>query len=69
MTSNDDVMKAIHTTAEKFGRIDVVVNNAGYSQIGAIEEIPAEEVKRNFDVNVFGPLHVIRNVAPYGSVK
>lgn len=65
VTSDPDVKKAIEEVIEKFGRIDVVVNNAGYSQIGAVEELSAEEVQRNFDVNVFGPLHVIRHAAPY----
>ncbi len=65
VTNNDDVKKTLELVIGKFGRIDFVVNNAGYSQIGAIEELTDEEVKRNFDVNVFGPLHVIRNVAPY----
>ena len=65
VTSNDDVRNAIQQTVARFGRIDVVVNNAGYSQIGAIEELTADEVKRNFDVNVFGPLHVVRNAASY----
>lgn len=65
VTSNDDVKRNVNEVIGKFGRIDVVVNNAGYSQIGAIEELSAEEVQRNFDVNVFGPLNVIRNAAPY----
>lgn len=65
VTSNDDVKKTIQQVIERFGRIDVVVNNAGYSQMGTIEELGAEEVQKNFDVNVFGPLNVIRNVAPY----
>lgn len=65
VTNNDDVKRAIQETILKFGRIDVVVNNAGYSQIGTVEELSDEEVKKNFDVNVFGPLHVIRNVAPF----
>jgi NAD(P)-dependent dehydrogenase (short-subunit alcohol dehydrogenase family) len=65
VTSNEDVKRAIEAVIERFGRIDVVVNNAGYSQIGAVEELTPEEVQRNFDVNVFGPLHVIRNAAPY----
>ncbi|WP_276088094.1 SDR family oxidoreductase [Pedobacter sp. JY14-1] len=64
--SNDsDVKGVIGQVIDKFGRIDVIVNNAGYSQIGAVEELSAEEVQRNFDVNVFGPLHVIRHAAPY----
>jgi len=65
VTSNNDVKNVIQQAIDKFGRIDVVVNNAGYSQIGAVEELSDEEVKKNFDVNVFGPLNVIRNVAPY----
>lgn len=44
VTSNDDVSSTIRQVIERFGRIDVVVNNAGYSQIGAIEELTAEEV-------------------------
>src|SRR5690606_37421739 len=48
-----------------FGKIDVVVNNAGYAQIGTIEELTDEEARGNFDVNVFGTLSVIRNVMPY----
>lgn len=65
VTSDTDVKRVIGEVIEKFGRIDVIVNNAGYSQIGAVEELSAEEVQKNFDVNVFGPLHVIRRAAPY----
>ncbi|MFD0794539.1 SDR family oxidoreductase [Mucilaginibacter litoreus] len=65
VTSNEDVKKVIGQVVDKFGQLNVIVNNAGFSQIGAVEELSAEEVQRNFDVNVFGPLHVIRNAAPY----
>ncbi|QJD96658.1 SDR family oxidoreductase [Mucilaginibacter robiniae] len=65
VTSNEEVKQTIEQVINKFGRIDIIVNNAGYSQIGTLEELSDEEVKRNFDVNVFGALHVIRNVAPY----
>ncbi|WP_240755253.1 SDR family oxidoreductase [Pedobacter sp. SYP-B3415] len=65
ITSNEDVKTTIDSVMQKFGRIDVVVNNAGYSQIGAVEELSDEEVRKNFDVNVFGALNVIRNAAPY----
>jgi NAD(P)-dependent dehydrogenase (short-subunit alcohol dehydrogenase family) len=40
---------------EHFGRIDVVVNNAGYGQIGTLEELTDEETRENYAVNVFGP--------------
>tara|TARA_R110002049_G_scaffold12292_1_gene55159 strand:- start:1235 stop:2080 length:846 start_codon:yes stop_codon:yes gene_type:complete len=65
LTKNQNVKKAIDTIISHFGRIDVLVNNAGYSQIGTLEELSAEEVENNFKVNVFGPLNVIRNAAQY----
>jgi NAD(P)-dependent dehydrogenase (short-subunit alcohol dehydrogenase family) len=65
LTSNEDVKAAVHQCIEHFGRIDVVVNNAGFGLIGTLEELTDAEVRENFDVNVFGSLNVIRNVAPY----
>ena len=46
------------------GRVDVVVNNAGYGLLGAIEEATDDELERLFAVNVFGPFHVIRAALP-----
>lgn len=60
-----DVEHAIKKSVDHFGRIDVVVNNAGYGQVGGLEELTAAEVKASFDVNVFGALHVIRKSLPY----
>jgi NAD(P)-dependent dehydrogenase (short-subunit alcohol dehydrogenase family) len=65
LTDNNDVKIAIAKTVAYFGKIDVVVNNAGYGQIGTLEEISDGEAKENFDVNVFGALNVIRNAMPY----
>ena len=45
--------------------MDVIVNNAGYGQLGTIEELSDEETRANFNINVFGSLNVIRNVMPY----
>ena len=50
---------------EKFGRLDVLVNNAGYGSMGAIEEVPQEEIQRQFDVNVFGAIRMIKLALPY----
>ena len=65
VTNEQQVKAAIEKAIDVFGRIDVVVNNAGYGSMGSIEEVPAEEVQRQFDVNVFGPLHVLRAVLPH----
>jgi NAD(P)-dependent dehydrogenase (short-subunit alcohol dehydrogenase family) len=56
------VRESIEKTLKKFGAIDVVVNNAGYGQLGTLEETSDEEARENFDVNVFGTLNVIRSV-------
>ena len=55
------VQAAIDRTVATFGRIDCVVNNAGYGQQGTIEALSDAELRRNFDVNVFAPLHVLRH--------
>ncbi|WP_143304683.1 oxidoreductase [Chitinophaga vietnamensis] len=65
LESEASIQKAIDQTIAAFGKIDVVVNNAGYGQAGAIEELSASEVKRNFDVNVFALLNVTRLVLPH----
>lgn len=58
------VALAIEQTVSRFGKIDVVVNNAGYGLMGSLEELSDQESKNNFEVNVFGSLNVIRNVLP-----
>lgn len=65
LTDNNDVKTAIEKSMAHFGKIDVVVNNAGYGQLGTLEELTDEEARANFDVNVFGALNVIRNAMPY----
>lgn len=64
LLNEDSVSDAIQKTLDAFGKIDVVVNNAGYGQVGTLEELADREVRRNFDVNVFGFLNVIRTVMP-----
>ena len=52
------IQKAVETLITEVGRIDVVINNAGAGITGPIEEIPNEEIKRNFETNLFGPINV-----------
>ena len=65
LTDDSEVKAAVEKSMAHFEKIDVVVNNAGYGQIGTLEELSDEEARENFDVNVFGSLNVIRNVMPY----
>jgi NAD(P)-dependent dehydrogenase (short-subunit alcohol dehydrogenase family) len=55
---------AARRALERFGRIDVLVNNAGYGLLGAVEEADADEVRALFDTNFFGLLNVSRAVLP-----
>lgn len=65
LTEPSSVQQAVAQTITTFGRIDVVVNNAGYGQFGTLEELSDEEARKNFDINVFGSLNVIREVMPH----
>lgn len=64
VTSEDQAKKAIDTTTAHFGRIDVLVNNAGYGLLSAVEEASSDEVRRNYETNVFGLLNVVRATLP-----
>jgi len=65
VTNQAIVGEAVQKAHEHFGRLDVVVNAAGYGCMGAIEEVSHEEIRANFDTNVFGTLNVIKAVIPY----
>jgi NAD(P)-dependent dehydrogenase (short-subunit alcohol dehydrogenase family) len=64
VTNTAQVEAGIRKSIERFGRIDVLVNNAGFGILGAIEETAAEDVERIYRTNVFGLLNVIRAVLP-----
>lgn len=64
LKSESSVKEAVAATLQQFGRIDVLVNNAGFGTIGSLEELSDAEARANFDVNVFGLLNVTRAILP-----
>lgn len=60
----DEVAKAAAATLDRFGRIDVLINNAGYGIVGAIEEIPEKELRAQMNTNFFGAISVTRAFLP-----
>ena len=65
LTNEQSVKNAIEVTVSHFKTIDVLVNNAGYGLLGSLEELTDAESRKNYEVNVFGLLNVIRNTMPY----
>jgi NADP-dependent 3-hydroxy acid dehydrogenase YdfG len=64
VTSRDQVKEVVANAHAHFGRLDVVVNNAGYSLVGTVEEADADEVRALYETNIFGALSVIQEVLP-----
>jgi len=64
VTKADEIKAATEQVKQKFGRIDVLVNNAGIGYFGAIEESEEAEVRRMFEINVFGLANVTNSVLP-----
>jgi NAD(P)-dependent dehydrogenase (short-subunit alcohol dehydrogenase family) len=64
VTDEDSVRAAVGRVLEERGRIDVLVNNAGYGSFGALEEVDLAEGRRQFDVNVFGLARMTQLVLP-----
>ncbi|MEZ4853633.1 SDR family oxidoreductase [Flavobacterium sp.] len=62
--NSDSIKNAITEVLQKAGKIDVLINNAGVGITGPLEEIPLEEIKNNFETNLFGPIEVMKTVLP-----
>jgi NAD(P)-dependent dehydrogenase (short-subunit alcohol dehydrogenase family) len=64
VTDDKSVIDAISVISKRQGRIDVLVNNAGYEHHGAVEELSIEEIKTQFETNFFGAVRVLKAVLP-----
>lgn len=65
VTERDAVFAAVAKTQEKFGRLDVVLSNAGYGHQGTVEEITEAEARAQFDTNLFGTMWVSQAALPF----
>ena len=65
VTDVDSIKTTISDALEKFGRIDAIVNNAGYGLVGAFEAASPEQIEKQFQTNVFGLMNVCREILPY----
>ena len=65
VTNREDCFEAVEQAKAQFGRLDVVVNNAGYGHFGFVEEISEKEARAQFDTNVFGALWITQAALPH----
>ncbi|UPV73302.1 SDR family oxidoreductase [Halorussus limi] len=65
VTDEDDAERVVERMIDEEGRVDCLVNNAGYAQLGPVEDVRVESVENQFEVNVFGPHRLVREVLPH----
>ena len=64
LTQDASIVNAVNTILEKEGRLDILINNAGYGSYGSVEEVPLEEARRQFEVNIFGLARLTQLIIP-----
>ncbi|WP_418513515.1 oxidoreductase [Corallibacter sp.] len=64
LTKDESIVNCVNTIIAKEGRIDILINNAGYGSYGAVEDVPIAEAKRQFEVNMFGLARITQLVLP-----
>lgn len=65
VTDDESIGKAIGSAVKDFGKIDVLLNNAGYGAVGVFEKATREQIQKQFDTNMFGVMNVTRQILPY----
>lgn len=65
VTNEEDIQHVVKTIIDQEGKIDVLWNNAGYGLYGAVEDVPIEEARKQFEVNVFGVAALTQKVVPF----
>jgi NADP-dependent 3-hydroxy acid dehydrogenase YdfG len=64
ITKQADIENLVHKTVEKFGRVDILINNAGQGLGGSVEDLNIEEYRNVIELNVMGPLKALKAVVP-----
>lgn len=64
VTNDTSVRQAIQYIVEREGHIDLLINNAAYTQLGSVEDLSSEEVQSQFNTSIFGIFRTIREVIP-----
>ena len=64
VTNAEQAHKAVNEAFQYFGRLDIVLNNAGYSLVGTIEESSADDIRALYETNIIGPVSVIQAALP-----
>jgi NAD(P)-dependent dehydrogenase (short-subunit alcohol dehydrogenase family) len=65
VTDDASMTQGVQRVVDEHGRVDVLVNNAGYGSYGAVEDVPIDEARRQFEVNVFGLARLTQLVTPH----
>lgn len=64
VTSLKDIEKSVNDAVEAFGRIDILINNAGYGLMGDTEAVPEADARLQLETNFWGPVHITRAILP-----